>query len=342
MGPLSQRIMVFLLLHIWSLVVILSLFWHFRIESLFVLAAIPIIWSGWLFPRIYILYSASFLFTLQSLGLLIFGMAQHATLRAIVPGIISYSIFMSISFVLNLTKAMSRKIQTLNERLSEKNKELHSLSFRDPLTNLHNRRYVWEFISQQASNFTQQMSLPEALSRAVSVTDKTMVIIIVDLDHFKQINDQYGHDAGDRVLIQVARRIRAAVRFDDVVVRWGGEEFLILCPLVQKENVDHVVRKVQIGINTDPMEVKDDLLVPVTASLGMIAFPPVPSSPRAFSFEQCIALADKALYTSKESGRNQVQKALITGNPEEIFSPQGTSMSGAMEIDSRFVKYVRL
>lgn len=262
--------------------------------------------------------------------------------KTMIPGIISNSVFFVIGNVLNFTRAMSLKIQLLNEKLSEKNRELESLSFHDPLTNLHNRRYVWEFISQQALNFTQQISLPEAHLRSLSISDKTMLVFIVDLDLFKQVNDQYGHDVGDQILIQVANRLTGAVRFDDVVVRWGGEEFLILCPLVNKDKVKQVVNKVYNSINSEPIVLNIDLRLSITASMGVIQFPPFPTAPHCISFEQCVTLADKALYVSKEAGRNQVRMVQITADPDEVCNRQSTASAGTIDIDPRFLNYVKL
>jgi diguanylate cyclase (GGDEF)-like protein len=320
----------------------LALIYYFRIESIFVLSAVPVIWSGWLFPRKYIAYSALFLFTFESVGLFLVGMAHFTAPQTMVPGIIALSIFMAIGYILNITRSMSVRIQMLNDQLSEKNIELHSLSIRDPLTNLYNRRYVWEYITQQASNFTQQISLPEAQTRSLSVYDKTLLIILVDLDFFKHINDQYGHDAGDQILIQVGKRISSAVRFDDIVVRWGGEEFLVLCPLVRKEHFVQVVQKVYQSINDKPMVIRNDMQIQVTASMGVVTFPPLENSPQSISFEQCVNLADKALYVSKETGRNQIRQVQITGNPDDISAHQSILNSESAEIGSQYLKYIKL
>ncbi|MES1163104.1 MAG: GGDEF domain-containing protein, partial [Rhizobacter sp.] len=158
---------------------------------------------------------------------------------------------------------------------------------RDPLTNLANRRH---FQSVMASRSAQSPGFEGAL-------------LLVDIDHFKRINDMQGHAAGDRVLVEIARRLNDAVRSDDLVVRWGGEEFLILAPRAAAEQVDQMAQRVLRALGTEPVEIAGASLQ-VTASIGYARFPLPPYS-NDVPWEQAINLADMALYTAKNQGRNR-------------------------------------
>ncbi|HEY8706788.1 MAG TPA: GGDEF domain-containing protein, partial [Burkholderiaceae bacterium] len=159
-------------------------------------------------------------------------------------------------------------------------------SERDPLTNLANRRHFQTVMTR--------------LCRSGGFDG---ALLLVDLDHFKRVNDVHGHAAGDQVLVEVARRLNDAVRGDDLVVRWGGEEFLILAPRATAEQAQQIAARVLGVVGNTPIDVGTQRLR-VTASIGHARFP-LPPHGAEVPWEQAINLADMALYTAKNQGRNR-------------------------------------
>jgi diguanylate cyclase (GGDEF)-like protein len=131
-------------------------------------------------------------------------------------------------------------------------------------------------------------------------TRRTLSLIMVDLDHFKQVNDTYGHQAGDRVLRQLAGIISNIIRMTDMVARYGGEEFVVILPELDLEDGRKIAEKIRAAV-ASTVFLADGPSLKITASFGVSAYPDY-----AKTKDELISLADKALYRSKESGRNQV------------------------------------
>ena len=120
---------------------------------------------------------------------------------------------------------------------------------------------------------------------------------------FKRVNDHYGHAAGDRVLVEVARRLSAAMRGDDLVARWGGEEFLVFAPNIAGAELDQLAERVRLAMNQAPVMLDNGNAIETTVSIGYAAFP-LPASHVAVTWEQAVNLADLSLYIAKNQGRN--------------------------------------
>ena len=158
-----------------------------------------------------------------------------------------------------------------------------TLSRIDPLTNVMNRRSI----ANQLEQLHQQR---KALYS----------VVLLDLDHFKHINDNYGHDMGDQVLIQVAECLAQHVREQDMIGRFGGEEFILLLPNTTTEQAQHVAERCRIAL-TELNFVYEQQPFSISASFG------ISSSQNASEPQQIIRQADQALYAVKTAGRNQVQ-----------------------------------
>jgi diguanylate cyclase (GGDEF)-like protein len=128
-------------------------------------------------------------------------------------------------------------------------------------------------------------------------------LLLVDIDHFKQINDGRGHAVGDQALVETARRLMQAVREHDLVVRWGGEEFLVFAPRIAADQVDALAVRILHAVAGEAVQVADGPL-DVTASIGY-ARCPLPPYSVSLTWEQAVNLADMALYTAKSHGRNR-------------------------------------
>ena len=167
----------------------------------------------------------------------------------------------------------------------------HNLSMRDPLTGLYNRRYLEE---------TMQRELPRARRQGESVG-----VIVLDIDHFKVLNDTFGHDAGDFVLERTGELLRAATRNSDIACRFGGEEFAIILPGASLLVARNRAEAIRAALESLKIEFDGHSLGPLTVSAGVAAMPPQ-GQDWTFTLQQ----ADKALYTAKQAGRNKVVAAV--------------------------------
>jgi two-component system cell cycle response regulator len=164
-----------------------------------------------------------------------------------------------------------------------------TMAVTDPLTGVYNRHYM-------------ERNLPRLFDRA-RTEKKPVSVLILDIDHFKSINDTYGHFAGDQVLQEVVRRLNANMRFFDMIVRLGGEEFAVILPEAGFEAASKVAERMLTAIATQPFAIKAPaaLELPVTVSIGLAT-----TLAEGSSAEEMFHKADAALYKAKQSGRNRV------------------------------------
>lgn len=271
---------------------------------------IPIVLCGWLFGKLGAALSALFIFCAEVVYFSLTGDAKPPTIQSMLPGIITNTVYGFIGVALRVVYDMNNQIKTLNAKLVSKNKMLQEFSFKDPLTGLHNRRYANEFVSRIASTFLKQLTTPEVASRNIDLTGKVMLVMIADIDDFKSVNDRHGQEAGDRVLVELSRRIRDSVRFDDSAMRWGGDEFLVVCPMVRKANANQVVEKVLDAVRYGPVTIEGPTRCDMSISVGAVWVPFMERHPYAITFDFAIDLAEKALQVAKREGRNQARLVL--------------------------------
>jgi len=177
------------------------------------------------------------------------------------------------------------EIERLNRQLTQAQEALRTQALYDPLTGLMNRRALFDVLDKE-------------LSRAAR-SNRPLAVVMVDLDHFKALNDTRGHQAGDEALREAARRMQRALRAHDTLGRYGGEEFLALIPGCTHAEATSAAERMRRSIGDTPV-LLDGKPVAVTASLG------VATSDMAAKGSDLIELADAALYRAKESGRNRV------------------------------------
>src|SRR3990170_2294165 len=184
--------------------------------------------------------------------------------------------------------AMIVSTLTLALRNSEIHREVQELATIDSLTGLFNNRYFHEILTREFKG-TMRYQNPVSL-------------IMIDLDNFKQINDQYGHQAGDTVLREISNRLTRSLREIDVPARYGGDEIAIILPETLIEPAFFVAKRIKTLIEAQPVKFKENN-INVTASLGIASCP----DPKMRSVEDMIAVADKALYDAKKYGRNRIE-----------------------------------
>jgi len=154
-------------------------------------------------------------------------------------------------------------------------------SFIDPLTGMYNRQYLNEFLKQYPLTSFQ--------------------MLILDLDHFKQVNDTYGHDAGDEVLRTVSKRITSVMRKKDVLIRYGGEEFLVLAFSNNTKSTINLAERIRKSIKSEPISLEETQL-DVTVSIGLNPF-----VSHSSTFDHAVKVADEQLYNAKHKGRDRVE-----------------------------------
>lgn len=188
--------------------------------------------------------------------------------------------------------------------LQRKNLELQEISFTDVLTGVWNRRYLEEILTAEAGQVLRNYQRVRG-SDIRKMDHRDLVFIMVDMDFFKEVNDRHGHPAGDRLLQLVAQRLSTIVRRSDVLVRWGGEEFLIMSRSSDPSGIPAFCSRILEVIATEPFDLGQGIRVRKTCSVGWAAYPWSRGAFEAICAEESIALADAALYRAKAFGRNQ-------------------------------------
>ena len=195
---------------------------------------------------------------------------------------------LAAAFVLSfaVVALLYRRVRQTNQALSTSNEMLKVQSERDPLTGLANRRHF------------------QAVMRQLAADGKLAgTVYLIDIDHFKHINDRHGHGAGDAVLVDVARRLLGTLREEDLIVRWGGEEFLVVVRSLGADPVEALAQRMLAALDHAPVHVGTQR-IPVTGSIGFATFPIGPAS-LPVSWERAIDLVDTAMYLAKAHGRNR-------------------------------------
>jgi diguanylate cyclase (GGDEF)-like protein len=178
-----------------------------------------------------------------------------------------------------------------NRELEDANRRLEMASLTDTLTGLANRR----FLMQQFPKLVAEHNGPDS--------KHGLAIMIIDLDALKPINDQHGHAAGDEVIIEVAKTLRQAIRPDDVLARWGGDEFVVVAQAQHVEHATMLAERIRERVAKMKCVLARGTVVRTSCSIGLTCLPFVPGLPNAVSWEHAIKIADLALYRAKR-GRN--------------------------------------
>lgn len=183
------------------------------------------------------------------------------------------------------------ELATVNAELQKKNEALHLLSITDPLTGLFNRKNLMETLAAEVIRSLRHKH--------------TFALLIIDIDHFKRINDTFGHQKGDDVLRSLADVFRKSIRECDYVARYGGEEFIVLLPETSRQGAIEAAERIRINAGKESAALADGS-IRVTVSIGISLFPDNGEDVRTV-----IQQADKALYAAKDSGRNRTVPSMV-------------------------------
>jgi diguanylate cyclase (GGDEF)-like protein len=181
----------------------------------------------------------------------------------------------------------SEKLETANKVMAAMNRSLQQISYTDELTGLYNRRFFNRALEEE-------LSRSERYQRSFSLT-------LLDIDHFKRINDDYGHYGGDMVLSEVGRILEANSRASDVVSRFGGEEFAVILPETDLDKAKHFAEKMLQSVRDCELSFDDGSTEKITASVGLSVYPS-----GGGTFDELVSGADQALHRAKEEGRDRV------------------------------------
>ncbi len=208
----------------------------------------------------------------------------------------------------SVVAARTRELAEINSRLEQANNALQEMSVTDVLTGLNNRRFLEQTIPQLIAKLARR--------RSESGRDLVLGVMLIDIDHFKSINDRFGHAIGDLVLQRAASALRASVRDGECVLRWGGEEFLAIIDTSERSQLHDIAQRLHRAIaeSCEGLElVPGHVFEGITSSIGYSALP-ISSASAELVWEDAIELADHALYAAKASGRDRC----MTVEPEQL------------------------
>ncbi|MBI5017553.1 MAG: diguanylate cyclase [Deltaproteobacteria bacterium] len=189
-------------------------------------------------------------------------------------------------------EAKNQQLEALARQLDDLNKELTLLSVTDGLTRAYNHRHFQERLK---SEFSRAKRYEEPLA-----------CVMLDIDHFKRVNDTWGHPVGDRVLVRIVEILKEGIRSEDLVARYGGEEFVLLLPRTDSEHAAHLAERLRERVEADEFPLTNGDRIRLTVSLGVSGFHPPGTHETA---DALLHAADAALYRAKTDGRNRVAVA---------------------------------
>jgi len=223
--------------------------------------------------------------------------------------------------------------------LQRKNLELQEISFTDALTGVWNRRYLEEILGAEAGQVLRNYE--RARGGDIRKLDhRDLVFIMVDMDFFKEVNDVHGHPAGDRLLQRVAERLAGVVRKSDVLLRWGGEEFLIMSRSADPAGIPAFCERILEVVASEPFDLGHGVRVRKTCSVGWAPFPWSRGAYEAVCAEETIELADAALYRAKAGGRNQ-GVGILPGDGA-IAAPHSITLEALRDDNSILTRIVKV
>ena len=214
--------------------------------------------------------------------------------------------YRQVAATLKALSATQAQLQGKNVELEQAYKALEDVSLTDQLTGLRNRRFFLQHVDGDVGMSLRSYDESQR-SREIERDQepgKDLVFFMVDLDHFKEVNDRHGHAAGDAVLVQMQERLREVFRESDYLIRWGGEEFLVLARATRRDDARVVAERIRSAVSRRPFLLPDGMALTKTCSIGFACFPFVPAEPRLLGWSDVVELADQALYVVKRSGRN--------------------------------------
>ena len=236
------------------------------------ITVIPPVWRTWWFKTLLILAAA----------LLVLSVIRIRT-RAII----------------NKKNELEALVRLRTRELQDAHREMEKLSITDALTGLYNRRYFQDRVQKDAA-----LAVRQTLRKPSERSFNSLGFLMIDIDFFKNVNDSFGHDAGDLLLKEISDRFSLTVRGSDMLVRWGGEEFLVMSKENNTEAAGLLAERLRRAVTDAPFLIAENSIFK-TISIGYCAFPFIVRKARLLTWEETVQIADKALLIAKNTGRNR-------------------------------------
>lgn len=215
-----------------------------------------------------------------------------------------------------INRDLEVKVSERTAELQDAYAQLEAISLSDPLTGLNNRRYLQKVIPMDIAKLHREYDAKSA--KIVNHKNSLdLTFFILDVDYFKSVNDVYGHAAGDQLLVQMSALLTKICREFDFVVRWGGEEFLIVSRFTDRNEAPMMAERIRKSIEQHTFEFADGASLKKTCCIGFACFPFLPEHPDLISWEHVIDIADRALFAAKRSGRNRAVGLAANANTNE-------------------------
>lgn len=182
--------------------------------------------------------------------------------------------------------------------------QLEEVSLTDQLTGLKNRRFLLSNIDNDIALILRNVNNKSIVKNTNNIESSDMIFFIIDLDHFKQVNDIYGHTAGDAVLIQIKGILKQVFRETDYLVRWGGEEFLVIARFTDRNIAAELAERLRKSVANHDFDIGEGRMINKTCSIGFACYPFLQHETTALEWSKVVDVADHCLYAAKKSSRN--------------------------------------
>jgi diguanylate cyclase (GGDEF)-like protein len=195
-------------------------------------------------------------------------------------------------------------VEQRTHELALANESLMNISVTDALTGTKNRRYLTLCMPEYTSETLRRYEVLERPGADATRVNADLVFLMIDIDHFKEINDRYGHAGGDAVLIGLKKLLGTIMRESDTLVRWGGEEFLFIARNTSRGEAATIAERIRATVEEHEFAIDDITFVRLTCSIGFAAFPFLAEDAARIGWEEVVDVADVCLYAAKRAGRN--------------------------------------
>ena len=254
--------------------------------------------------------------------------------KRIPPEVVRFRVLITAITMFVMAALVFVKQRRLHADLRQSNTVLEQASMTDPLTGIWNRRFFSTTVERDVAQTLR------AFSEGQDAPSRDLLFYLVDIDNFKEVNDLYGHDAGDRVIVETARRVGSVVRDSDVLLRWGGEEFLIVSRSADRRNADVLATRVIQAIREEPFTLSSSQQIRRTCSIGWAAFPWLEDDIETKSYEEVLNLADRALGLAKQAGKDraigmtpsQAEASTVISPRRESGSPPASALQRSQPV----------
>jgi len=209
-----------------------------------------------------------------------------------------------VLFERNLNKQLENKVIERTIDLQKSNEKLEEISITDQLTGLKNRRFLDNNLKNDVDLVLRKYydcNLDKTLNM---INESDLIFFLIDLDHFKEVNDIHGHTAGDAVLVQIKYILEQVFRETDYLVRWGGEEFLVIARFTERSNAPELAERLRKTVENYEFSIGENNILKKTCSIGFACYPFSTQDTEALTWNQVVDVADHCMYAAKKSSRN--------------------------------------